>query len=149
VENNQIYPSLPSLIKIAETLSVEVSSFLKEMDSDNAGKVIFHDSEAIDVKFSDLPKGSINAKLITPVDFEKKAEPYILEIPPKTTLPAHFFIYKGEEIGYLLSGKLEIKLEKNIYTVQAGDFIYLTSQIPYQWKNPETVSARLLWIKLK
>ena len=149
VENNQIYPSLPSLIKIAKILSVEVSSFLKELDNDNAGRVVFHDSEAIDVKFSDLPKGSINAKLITPVDFEKKAEPYIIEIPPQTTLPAHFFIYKGEEIGYLLSGKLEVKLGKNIYTVQAGDLIYLTSQIPYQWKNPETVSARLLWIKLR
>ncbi len=149
VENNQIYPSLPSLIKIAEILSVEVSSFLKELDTDNAGRVIFNESKAIDVQFSNLPKGSIHAKLITPVDFEKKAEPYIIEIPPQTNLPAHFFIYKGEEIGYLLSGKLEVKLEKEIYTVQAGDLIYLTSQIPYQWKNPETVSARLLWLKLR
>ena len=149
VESNQIYPSLPSLIKIAEILSVEVSSFLKELDIDNNGGVIFRDSEAIDVQLSDLPNGSIHAKLITPVDFEKKAEPYIIEIPPKANLPSHFFIYKGEEIGYLLSGELEVKLEKDIYTVQTGDLIYLTSQIPYQWKNTKTVPARLLWLKLK
>jgi quercetin dioxygenase-like cupin family protein len=83
------------------------------------------------------------------VDFKPKAEPYLLEIPPKKTLPSHFFIHKGQEIGYLLSGKLQLKLEKSLYNVRSGDVIYLTSEMPSQWRNPGPGTAKLLWIKIK
>ena len=148
VESNLIYPSLPALLKMAEILSVDVSSFF-QVSPDVGNKIIFSDSESTDIKFADLPEGSIEAKLLTPLDFDPKAEPYLIEIPPKKTLPSHFFIHKGEEIGYLLSGKLQIKLEKAVYNVRAGNVVYLTSEMPSQWKNPGTSTAKLLWIKVK
>jgi transcriptional regulator with XRE-family HTH domain len=148
VESNLIYPSLPALLKMAEILAVEVSSFFQEK-ANLANRVIFPSGEAVDIKFPDLPDGSIHAKLLTPVDFESKAEPFILEIPAHQTLPGHFFIHKGEEIGYLLSGKLQLKLEKAVSTIRSGDVIYLTSAMPSQWKNPGPGIARLLWIKVK
>ena len=40
VESNQIYPSLPALIKMAEILSVEVSSFFKELE-DISKQIVF------------------------------------------------------------------------------------------------------------
>lgn len=147
VESNLIYPSLPALLKMAEVLSVEVSSFFQDSE-DTVNRVIFPAAEAVNIKFPDLPAGSINAKLLTPVDFEPKAEPYLIEIPPDKNLPSHFFIHKGEEIGYLLSGKLQLKLEKAVFTVRTGDVIYLTSEMPSQWKNPGPGVARLLWMKI-
>jgi transcriptional regulator with XRE-family HTH domain len=147
VESNLIYPSLPALLKMAEVLSVEVSSFFQGSE-DTVNRVIFPAADAVDIKFPDLPGGSIKSKLLTPVDFEPKAEPYLIEIPPDKNLPSHFFIHKGEEIGYLLSGKLQLKLEKAVYTVRTGDVIYLTSEMPSQWKNPGPGVARLLWMKI-
>ena len=141
-------PGLPALLKMAEILSVEVSSFFQE-SAEVGNRVIFPASEAAGIKFPDLPEDSIQARLLTPLDFEPKAEPYLIEIPPKKTLPSHFFIHKGEEIGYLLSGKLQLKLEKALYTVRPGDVIYLTTEMPSQWKNPGPGPARLLWIKIK
>ncbi len=148
VESNLIYPSLPALLKMAEILSIDVSSFFQE-SVDVTNRVIFPAAESTDVKFPDLPGGSIRAKLLTPVDFEPKAEPYLIEIPPEKNLPSHFFIHKGEELGYLLSGKLQLKLEKAVYTVRTGDVIYLTSEMPSQWKNPGPGVAKLLWLKIK
>ena len=148
IESNLIYPSLPALIKMAETLSVDVSSFFQEAP-DIGSMVVFRESDASEIKFSDLPEGSINAKLLTPLDFNPKAEPYLIEIPPKKSLPSHFFIHKGEEIGYLLSGKLQMRLEKSVHNLNAGDVVYLTTEMPSQWKNPGPGSARLLWIKVK
>lgn len=148
MESDLIYPSLPALLKIAEVLSVEVSSFFQG-SADVKDRVIFPSRESVDVKFPDLPKGSIYAKLLTPVDFDPKAEPYLIEIPPGKNIPSHFFIHKGEEIGYLLSGKLQLKLGKAVYMGHAGDVIYLTSEMPSQWKNPGPDSARLLWLKIK
>jgi quercetin dioxygenase-like cupin family protein len=133
---------------MAEMLSVEVSSFFME-SPDVVNRLIFPAAEALDIKLHDLPEGSVQAKLLTPVDFEVKAEPYLIEIPPNGKLPSHFFIHKGEELGYLLSGKLKIELGKAFHTVRAGDAIYLTSEIPSQWKNPGPGVARLIWIKVK
>lgn len=148
VESNLIYPSLPALLKMAEVLAVDISSFFQG-STDVKNRVIFPSGESKDVKFPDLPKDSIQGHLLTPVDFEPKAEPYLIEIQPNKTLPSHFFIHKGEEIGYLLSGKLQLKLGKAVYTVRARDTIYLTTEMPSQWKNPGPGLARLLWMKIR
>ncbi|MDO9463048.1 MAG: cupin domain-containing protein [Deltaproteobacteria bacterium] len=76
-------------------------------------------------------------------------EPYIIEVEPNQELPAHFFLHKGEEMGYVLSGKLEMVFRNAAYTVRAGDVIYLTTDMPSQWKNPGPNVAKLLWIKAK
>ncbi|MFC1812127.1 helix-turn-helix domain-containing protein [Thermodesulfobacteriota bacterium] len=148
VESNLIYPSLPALLKMAEVLAVALGSFFSE-SVDITNRMIFPAGEAVDIKLPNLPERNIQAKLLTPVDFKLKAEPYLLEIPPKKSLSSHFFIHKGEEIGYLLSGKLQVKLDKSVHNARSGDVIYLTSEIPSQWKNPGPSTARLLWIKIK
>ena len=147
VESNLIYPSIPALLKMAEILSVEVSSFFHDTGVPSKS-VVFPSSQAVEVHFPDLPEGALRAKLLTPVDFSVKAEPYIIEIPPKGTIPSHFFMHKGEEAGYLLSGRLQMKLEKAIHTVHGGDVIYLTAEMPSQWKNVGQGTARLLWFKV-
>ena len=98
VESKLIYPSLPALLKMAEVLSVEISSFFQE-SADTRRQVVFPGNGAIDVNFPELPGDSVGAKLLAPLDFDGKAEPYLIEIPPKKTLPSHFFIHKGEEVG--------------------------------------------------
>jgi len=148
VESDLIYPSLPALLKIAEVLDVDINSFFQE-STDVKKRVIFSSGESVDIKFPDLPQDIIQGRLLTPVDIETKGEPYLLEIQPDKTLPSHFFIHKGEEIGYLLSGKLQLNLGKEAYTVHANDVICLTSKIPSQWKNPGPELARLLWLKIK
>lgn len=148
IESNQIYPSLPALFKIAEILSVDVSSFFQEIPGMKK-RIIFSASEAADVHLPDLPKGSVSAKLLAPVDVESESEPYLIEILPKKTLLSHFFIHKGEEIGYLVSGRLQMKLEGSMHTIRAGDLIHLTTQIPSQWMNPGPTIAKLFWLKLK
>lgn len=148
IESNQIYPSLPALFKIAEVLSVEAGSFFQE-SAVITSQVVFKATDSVDIKISDLPKESISAKLLTPVDFDPKTEPYLIEIPPKQILNSHFFIHKGEETGYLLTGKLKMELNKAVYSISPGDLIYLTTDIPTQWTNPGTNPARLIWFKVK
>ena len=148
IESNLIYPSLPALLKIAEVLSVDISSFFQ--DSPNTpNRAVFSPSVATDFQLSGISKKSAHAKLLTPVDLDPKAEPYLIEIPPKETIFSHFFIHKGDEMGYMLAGKLLIKLGKSSFTVKTGDVIYLKSEMPSQWKNPGPGSAKLLWIKIK
>jgi transcriptional regulator with XRE-family HTH domain/KaiC/GvpD/RAD55 family RecA-like ATPase len=148
VESNLIYPSLPALMKIAESLSVDLTSFFEDRQ-EGTGRMVFTPKDAVEVKFPNLPDASVQARLLYPVDFEVRAEPYLIEITPKATLPAHFFFHKGEEVGYLLSGRLQVRVGKGVYNLKPGDVIYLTFEVPGEWRNPGPSVARLLWVKVK
>lgn len=148
IESNLIYPSLPALLKLAEVLSVEVSSFFRAPAKSTGGPV-FSIKEAADVKLPGLAEADVKAKLLTPLDLEAKGEPYLLEIPPRRSLSSHFFVHKGEELGYLLKGKLNFKMKNSTHTLRSGEVIYLNRDVPTQWKNSGSGPARLLWIKLK
>lgn len=148
VESNLIYPSLPALLKMAETLAVDVSSFFKAWAFPRPTPV-FAGSDAIPLKLAGLSEESIRAFRLSPIDLDRKLEPYLIEISPGKTLPSHFFFYKGEEFGYVISGQLDLKMTQGAFTVGPGDVIYLTSEAPTQWKNTGSDYAKMLWIKVK
>jgi transcriptional regulator with XRE-family HTH domain/archaellum biogenesis ATPase FlaH len=146
VESNLIFPSVPALLKMAEVLHVEVSAFFKDrLDSRH---VVFRAHEAMEVRLPQFSEEDIQVRSLSSADFHRQGEPYLIEIPPNHTLSSHFFFHKGHEIGYLLSGTLEMKLGAETYTVQAGDVVYLTNETPSQWRNPADGPAKLLWIEL-
>jgi transcriptional regulator with XRE-family HTH domain/KaiC/GvpD/RAD55 family RecA-like ATPase len=148
VESNLIYPSLPALLKMAEVLSVDIASFFQEK-ADDHNRMVFPAGEAVEVRLPDLPEKSLRAWMLVPVDFEAKGEPYLIEISPETSLNSHFFVHKGEEMGYVLAGKLQVKLKKAARNLKAGDVIYLTTEMPTAWSNLGRTAARLLWVKYK
>ena len=147
VESNSIYPSLPALFKMAEVLGVQIDSIFRN-GSGTSRRAVFSGSGR-DVQFSSLPRGSIQGKTMLPADFDGRAEPYLVEIPPKKKLGAHFFVHKGEELGYVLSGKLQVLINNVTHQARAGDVIYLTRDTPGRWVNPGPRPVKLLWIKLK
>jgi transcriptional regulator with XRE-family HTH domain len=148
VESNLIYPSLPALMKMGEVLAVDLSSFFEERP-EGRERLVFTATDGVEVKLPGMPEDAVLARLLYPVDFEAKAKPYLIEIAPKETLPGHFFFHKGEEVGYVLSGRLQLFVGQAVYTLKTGDLIYLTSELPGQWRNPGPNVARLLWIKVK
>ncbi|CAB5125145.1 Transcriptional regulator, MerR family [Olavius algarvensis associated proteobacterium Delta 3] len=147
IESNTIYPSLPALFKIAQMLNVSIGSLFKDMP-ETAIQVVFS-GRGTRVSFPYLPKGTLTGYRLSPADFDAKAEPYIIEIGPDEKISSHFFIHKGEEMGYVLSGKLAFKIRNAVHTATAGDLIYLTSDMPSEWKNVGEETCRLLWISIK
>lgn len=146
VENNQIYPSLPALFKMAETLCIEPAVFFQETDL-VTDQVVYKAAEAVSVQLPRMPREAVSVSLLTQVGTDSKLEPYIIEILPETKLSPHFFMHKGEEIGYLLSGTMKVKLDRGVQSIAPGDVVHLKSAIPLQWENPGPETARILWIK--
>ncbi|MEZ4580004.1 MAG: cupin domain-containing protein [Desulfobacterales bacterium] len=78
-----------------------------------------------------------------------RAELFLIQILPEKKLPAHFFVHKGEEAGYLLAGTLKMVSQNESRDLKAGDTVYLKTVLPTQWVNPGPEMAKLLWIKIK
>ncbi|MBF0102547.1 MAG: helix-turn-helix domain-containing protein [Desulfobacterales bacterium] len=148
VENNLIYPSIPALYKIAERLTVNVCSLFNAMDGSNK-KFVFKQQDRLDVQFANIPKNNIKGESLLPVDIQPSVEPYLIEIPPYKKLQNHFFMYKGDELGYVIKGTIQFTIQNETYDVSAGQLIYFDSDFPTQWKNPTAETAQLLWIKVK
>jgi transcriptional regulator with XRE-family HTH domain len=147
IESGSIYPSLPALFKIAQVLNVPVTAFFQDR-STGVDPVVFSGG-GTRINFSDLPKRDLVGYRLSPADFDADAEPYLIEIPAGKKLSAHFFIHKGQEMGYLIEGRLELKIGNRSNRAGPGDVIYLTRELPTQWKNPGKKTARLLWVKIR
>jgi transcriptional regulator with XRE-family HTH domain/KaiC/GvpD/RAD55 family RecA-like ATPase len=147
IESGTIYPSLPALFKIAQVLSVPIAAFFQDR-SDTTSQVIFS-GPGTRASLADLPKRDVAGHRLSPPEFDADAEPYLIEIPAEKKLPSHFFVHKGQEMGYLLNGSLEMRIGNRTYKANAGDVVYLTTEIPSQWKNIGDTTARMLWVKIK
>jgi transcriptional regulator with XRE-family HTH domain len=144
IEGNLIYPSLPALVKIAEILAVDVSIFFQHQ-AGGAGPVVFreqHQTAAV----LDRPHERIAAWRLLPPG--TGAEVYQIAIQGPATIDHHFFAHKGKEMGYLLSGRLEVVIRDQAHDLALGDLVCLTTDTPGRWKNPTRETARLLWLKL-
>lgn len=146
IESNLIYPSLPALFKMAQILAVDAGYFFQKEINGQHPTVFSGGGKA--ARFSGMPKESIRGRSLLPLDLPAPIEPYLLEIPAGKKLPAHFFIHKGEEFGFLLEGELQVTIQDSVKQMQAGDVIYLTRHIPSQWKNTGEEDARLFWLKV-
>jgi len=49
----------------------------------------------------------------------------------------------------VLTGKIKVVSQNETHTLEAGDTIYLKSDIPTQWVNPGPETVKLLWLKVK
>lgn len=146
IETGTIYPSIPALFKIAQVLNVSVASFFRDQPTAQ-GRVVFSEGKAIE--FTDLPKQTVSGRVFFPSGTEASVTPYLIEIPAGKKVPSHFLFHKGEEIGYLISGTLELTIEGRLHRATAGDFIYLKFDQPSQWTNTGDETARMLWINIK
>ena len=148
VEKSLIYPSLPALFRIAENLSVEVATLFRGQKTRKDAYVYSAESRSATMLPKSIKKAA-HAALLLPPEIDAPVEVALIRILPNEKLSCHFFAYKGEELGYLISGKLEMVVENQSYEVAPGDFIYLQKDTPGSWRNISDQIAELLWIKLQ
>jgi transcriptional regulator with XRE-family HTH domain len=54
--------------------------------------------------------------------------------------------HAGEELGYVLEGRLELTLCDQRYLLAAGDSFHFASDLPHSYRNPGRVCTRVLWV---
>jgi transcriptional regulator with XRE-family HTH domain/KaiC/GvpD/RAD55 family RecA-like ATPase len=146
IEGNLIYPSLPALVKMAEILAVEVSEFF-QAPADVFRPAVFK-GPGETIARPDRSHEGFAVRRLLPPGFDAGAEAYQITIQGAAAIDRHFLAHKGEEVGYLLSGRLEVVIRDRTQALTSGDLVYLTVDTPTCWKNPTHESAHLLWLTL-
>lgn len=67
--------------------------------------------------------------------FGKKAEPFLVTVEPsEENAPISLNTHPGQEMNYVLSGSVEIKIGETVLTLCEGDTIYYNSAHPHGMK---------------
>lgn len=148
VEKNLIYPSIPALFRIAEGLSVDVAAFFKGSGTAN-DVYVYPEATRSAASLSRIVKDSADAQLLLPPDVDVPVEATIIKIRPGKKIAGHFTSHKGTEMGYLISGRLEMTINNQPIEIQPGDTICLQKDIPGTWRNISESTAELLWLKFR
>jgi len=144
IERSHKAPPLSTLNKIALTLDVDVTFFLKE-----------NTEEVRDIKLA-IVKRRERKKVVTKgslygYEYEalaynkpgKNMEPFILL--PALTKEATFQ-HDGEEFMYVLEGVHEFKYDRKKYILRKGDSIYFDSRIPHSGRSLGDKKAKILTV---
>lgn len=148
VEKNLIYPSMPALFRMAESLSVEIATFFRNHGVDETTCVYPRDQRHT-IPLEKISKDAADAQLLLPPDIVTQVDFSVIRVKPGKKLPGHFYSHKGEELGYVLAGSLEMDIGHTSYELHPGDTVYLKKNNPGQWRNSGDITAELLWLKLK
>jgi transcriptional regulator with XRE-family HTH domain len=144
IERSHKAPPLSTLNKIALTMGVDVTSFMKE----DAEEV--KDTKLAIVRKEDRKKVVTKGTLYG-YEYEalahnkpgKNMEPFI--ISPAWEGEA-IFQHEGEEFMYVLEGSHEFKYDGKKYILKKGDSIYFDSRIPHSGRSLGNKKSKVLTI---
>jgi len=94
----------------------------------------------------DLGDKGIHKEKLTPPASTAGVEMYRAVIEPGgSTGDALFFTYKGEQIGYVVEGQLELFILDRLYRLQPGDSFCYDGITPRRWRNPGLSLTTVIW----
>lgn len=137
IERDQGTPSLGTLSQIARHLDVGVEYFVA-IPKIESGLTRSNERERFSVSGSSVTYERLAA------DFAGNVlSSFILTIPPghRSETVSH----QGEEIVYVLKGRITHVLDGRTFVIAAGDSLHFRGALPHAWANEERGEARVLW----
>jgi transcriptional regulator with XRE-family HTH domain len=135
VERGKLFPTLPTLLRIALVFSVGLEYFFADDQKRRAIGIV---RRAQRKRFPERPDGRDISFYFEPLDFasvERKLNAYHAEfqpLPPGRARPHH---HAGVEFLTVLRGKLELHIGNDAHVLETGDSIYFDSSLPHSYRR--------------
>lgn len=144
IENNKVVPSLGALHRICEALNLALGDILAA-PAENGG-IVTRAGERRIVEMDSLRKGTgIRLERLIPYAKGHLLQGNIHVIAPGGSSDG-VIKHNGEEVGYVISGEIELVVDGQVYRVFAGDSFCYRSELPHGHRNPGKTEARVLFV---
>jgi transcriptional regulator with XRE-family HTH domain len=142
IENGRAVPSLNILYRIAEALELTVGQ-LFEKPTEPSG-LLSRAGERPIVKIDPLRSGpGLTLERLIPYDKSRLLQGSIHNIAPGGGSDG-LITHEGEEVAYVLEGKVEFLIGEARYLLNAGDSICYRSEQPHGYNNGGADAARMI-----
>ena len=93
-----------------------------------------------------LPGSNVVYDLLTP-DMNRQMESlYMVVKPGETSGDEPMVDIRGEKMGLVLKGVLEVTVSDEVFRLDEGDCIYYPANVPHSWRAVEGESIEVIWI---
>lgn len=134
LERGKLFPTLPTLLRIALVFSVGLEFFFRE-EKKNTVAVIRKSERQ---RFPDKPATNDVSYFFESLDFlamEKKINAYYADFQPIAPERVRIHYHPGVEFLYVINGELALKIGNDEYLLDTGDSIYFDSSVPHSYRR--------------
>lgn len=132
VTEEDVYPSLGPLVKIARALGVRLGTFLDDVTSsdpliirktERKGELsmLRDKGQPVETRFYSLGRGKA----------DRHMEPFFVELMPESVGEEKFSSHEGEEFIVVVSGEVAVQYGQETHILKTGDSIYYNSIVPH------------------
>jgi len=140
LENDGTSPSIATLKDILDVFGVSMQEFFSDV-TDHEDVVFGKDSR---VQASNEGDGS-RVELLVPGAQNREMDPVLVTLAPGEEMKEQPF-HEGDEFGFVLLGKVQLRLDDRLYTVKRDECFYFSSDKKHSVKNIGKTDAKILWV---
>ncbi len=132
IEDNEILPPLGNIVSLAKAFGVEVGDLFGD-SADSPFCIVRGDDREKVSRFNSLERTSSGYSYES-LGHQKKnrhMEPFLVTLSPTETPQVETNHHIGEEIIFVLEGKVEVKILDHTDILNPGDSIYYDSNMPH------------------
>ncbi|HCO12140.1 MAG TPA: cupin domain-containing protein [Desulfonauticus sp.] len=132
VEEENIYPSLGPLLKIARALGTRLGTFLDDTISQDPLIIRLEErSEELTILKGKNKPTSLRFYSLGKGKSDRHMEPFFVEILPESSTEKKLSSHEGEEFIVVHSGEIELIYGQETYILKEGDSVYYNSIVPH------------------
>jgi transcriptional regulator with XRE-family HTH domain len=141
LETGKKIPPIASLSKISKALNSEIAAFFQQKRPEEHFTLVRKKERIVVARNENIYR----YESIASTKKLKKMEPFIVTIPSHIKRE-EIFDHEGEEMDFLLKGKLKFIYGDKEYILQEGDCIYFDSSIPHRGEGIGKKGAKVLCV---
>jgi transcriptional regulator with XRE-family HTH domain len=134
LERGKLFPTLPTLLRVAMVFSVGLEYFFRE-ERKNMVTIVRKNERQ---RFPDKPATNDISYFFESLDFsatEKKINAYYADFQPIAPEKARIHFHSGVEFLYVMNGELGLKIGNEEHQLESGDSIYFDSSVPHSYRR--------------
>ena len=139
LENDATSPSIATLKDILDVFGVSMQEFFSETTDED---IVYGKDARVQATDDD---DKIKVELLVPGAQNRELDPVLVTLDPGGEMDEQPF-HEGEEFGFVLLGKIQLRLDDRLYTVKKDECFYFTSDKKHAVKNIGRGPAKILWV---
>jgi transcriptional regulator with XRE-family HTH domain len=129
IERGKTSPSVSTLYKLSDALGVPITEFFNQQLERQ--KIVFLKAdERTHISFVRGNLEGLGGEL-----FVGKVSPFLVTLENGASSGPTQMSHTGHEFVFCLQGKLEYRVEDNVYMLEAGDSLLFAAQLKHSWRN--------------
>ena len=135
LENGKLFPTLPTLLRIAMVYSVGLDHFFEAKESGPVLSIVRREERQ---RFPDTPGTSDVNYYFESLDFpakDRRLNAYLAEFRAVAAEKVRKHHHPGVELIYVVSGDLEVRIGKEEHALHEGDAIYFDASVAHGYRR--------------